>query len=200
MADRSRTLFVRLLIYFLIVLLLPLLVFSGYYLFLGDRSQSKYLSEQSLGVIRRDALIVGNVLEEYRHKAYLLSTDELIVEVMKHDSPEFLNRVIHEVYPLLFSVMKGDTYLASANLVSNTGRIRLSTHAFPKMFDLRYHTSTSELNSVIAQNLNQIFISPNPLKKFPSPAQNILKNLLLIPTALPSPLTMVMIMKTLKKF
>jgi len=154
MADRSRTLFVRLLIYFLIVLLLPLLVFSGYYLFLGDRSQSKYLSEQSLGVIRRDALIVGNVLEEYRHKAYLLSTDELIVEVMKHDSPEFLNRVIHEVYPLLFSVMKGDTYLASANLVSNTGRIRLSTHAFPKMFDLRYHTSTSELNSVIAQNLN----------------------------------------------
>lgn len=154
MADRSRTLFVRLLIYFLIVLLLPLLVFSGYYLFLGDRSQSKYLSEQSLGVIRRDALIVGNVLEEYRHKAYLLSTDELIVEVMKHDSPEFLNRVIHEVYPLLFSVMKGDTYLASVNLVSNTGRIRLSTHAFPKMFDLRYHTSTSELNSVIAQNLN----------------------------------------------
>ena len=154
MANRSRTLFVRLLTYFLIVLLLPLLVFSGYYVFRGDKSQSRYLSEQSLGAIRRDALAVGNVLEEYRHKAYLLSTDELIVEVMRHDSPEFLNQVIHEVYPLLFSVMKGDTYLASANLVSNTGRIRLSTHVFPKLFDLRYHTSTSELNNVIAQNLN----------------------------------------------
>lgn len=154
MANRSRTLFVRLLTYFLIVLLLPLLVFSGYYVFRGDKSQSRYLSEQSLGAIRRDALTVGNVLEEYRHKAYLLSTDELIVEVMRHDSPEFLNQVIHEVYPLLFSVMKGDTYLASANLVSNTGRIRLSTHVFPKLFDLRYHTSTSELNNVIAQNLN----------------------------------------------
>ena len=154
MANRSRTLFVRLLTYFLIVLLLPLLIFSGYYVFRGDKSQSRYLSEQSLGAIRRDALAVGNVLEEYRHKAYLLSTDELIVEVMRHDSPEFLNQVIHEVYPLLFSVMKGDTYLASANLVSNTGRIRLSTHVFPKLFDLRYHTSTSELNNVIAQNLN----------------------------------------------
>ena len=44
------------------------------------------------------------------------------------------------------------------------------------------------------------FYIPESLKKFPSPAQNILKNLLLIPTALPSPLTMVMIMKTLKKF
>jgi two-component system sensor histidine kinase YesM len=130
------------------------LIFSGYYVFRGDKSQSRYLSEQSLGAIRRDALAVGNVLEEYRHKAYLLSTDELIVEVMRHDSPEFLNQVIHEVYPLLFSVMKGDTYLASANLVSNTGRIRLSTHVFPKLFDLRYHTSTSELNNVIAQNLN----------------------------------------------
>lgn len=154
MAERNRTLFGRLLFYFLIVLLLPLFIFSGYYLVLGDRGQSRYLAEQSLGVIRRDAVIVANVLEEYRHKAYLLSTDELIVDVMSRDDPEFLNQVSHDLYPLLFSVMKGDTYLASANLVSNSGRIRLSTHVFPNMFDLRYHTTTNDLNSVIAQNLN----------------------------------------------
>src|SRR5690554_77901 len=131
MAERNRTLFGRLLFYFLIVLLLPLFIFSGYYLVLGDRGQSRYLAEQSLGVIRRDAVIVANVLEEYRHKAYLLSTDELIVDVMSRDDPEFLNQISHDLYPLLFSVMKGDTYLASANLVSNSGRIRLSTHVFP---------------------------------------------------------------------
>ncbi len=154
MAERNRTLFGRLLIYFLIVLLLPILVFTGYYLVLGDKSQSRYLAEQSLGVVRRDALIVGNVLEEYRHKAYQLSTDELIVEVMRRDDPEYVNKVSHDLYPLLFRVMSGDAYLASANLVSNSGRVRLSTHAFPNIFDLRYHTSTSDLNSVIAQNLN----------------------------------------------
>jgi len=104
-----------------------------------------------------DATKVSSVLEAYRHKAYQLSTNPLVVHIMEEDKLETNSNESRDLYQLLFSVMRGDTYLASANIVSNTGRVRISTHTFPDVYDLRYHGNDWDMNSIISQNAN---ISP----------------------------------------
>ncbi len=154
---RKRTLFGRLLIYFLIVLIVPLGLFSAYYALIGGRNQERYLTEQTMNLVAVDADKVSSVLEDYRHKAYQLSTNPLIVQIMEEDRLEANSTISRDLYQLLFSVMRGDTYLASANIVSNTGRVRISTHTFPDVYDLRYHGNDWDMNSIISQNAN---ISP----------------------------------------
>jgi two-component system sensor histidine kinase YesM len=143
---RKRTLFGRLLIYFLIVLIVPLGLFSAYYALLGERNQERYLSEQTMNLTTADATKVSSVLEAYRHKAYQLSTNPLVVHIMEEDKLETNSNESRDLYQLLFSVMRGDTYLASANIVSNTGRVRISTHTFPDVYDLRYHGNDWDMN------------------------------------------------------
>lgn len=154
---RKRTLFGRLLIYFLIVLIVPLGLFSAYYALIGGRNQERYLTEQTMNLVITDAAKVSSVLESYRHKAYQLSTDPLIVRIMEEDKLDANSNESRDLYQLLFSVMRGDTYLASANIVSNAGRVRVSTHTFPEVYDLRYHGNDWDMNSIISQNAN---ISP----------------------------------------
>ena len=85
---RKRTLFGRLLIYFLIVLIVPLGLFSAYYALIGGRNQERYLTEQTMNLVAVDADKVSSVLEDYRHKAYQLSTNPLIVHIMEEDRLE----------------------------------------------------------------------------------------------------------------
>ena len=110
-----------------------------------------------MNLVTSDAAKVSSVLESYRHKAYLLSTNALIVRIMEEDKLDANSNESRDLYQLLFSVMRGDTYLASANIVSNAGRVRVSTHTFPEVYDLRYHGNDWDMNSIISQNAN---ISP----------------------------------------
>ncbi|HKL58584.1 MAG TPA: sensor histidine kinase, partial [Sphaerochaeta sp.] len=96
----------------------------------------------------------ATILEDYRHKAYRISTDNLVVSILKEDVLDVNTRASRELYQLLFGVMKGDTYLASAHLVSNSGKVRISTHEFPEVFDLRYHGNEWDMNNIISQNQN----------------------------------------------
>ena len=151
---RKRTLFGRLLSYFLIVLVVPLGLFFAYYALIGERNQERYLTEQTMNLATADAAKISVVLEAYRHTAYQLSTHPLIVHIMEEDRLESNSNESRDLYQLLFSVMRGDTYLASANIVSNTGRVRISTHTFPDVYDLRYHGNDWDMNSIISQNAN----------------------------------------------
>ncbi|MGE4584995.1 MAG: sensor histidine kinase [Sphaerochaeta sp.] len=150
---KSRTtLFGRLLLYFLVVLIVPLGLFSAYYALIGGRNQERYLKNQTLNLVLNDADQVSTVLETYRHKAYQLSTDPLVVSILRTDRLSSDSPESRFLYQLLFSTMRGDTYLASANLVSNSGKVRISTHTFPEVYDLRYHGNTWDMNSIISQN------------------------------------------------
>ncbi|HZJ88417.1 MAG TPA: sensor histidine kinase [Sphaerochaeta sp.] len=149
---RRRTLFGRLFLYFFIVLSIPLLLFGAYYLAFGNTRQNRYIAEQVKEVITLESEKVAQVLESYRHKAYLLSTHPEIVSIVAEDFLEPETQTSRRLYQLLFDVMKGDTYLASANVVSNSGKIRLSTHTFPDVYDLRYHGNEWDMNSVIVQH------------------------------------------------
>ncbi|NCC65682.1 MAG: sensor histidine kinase, partial [Spirochaetia bacterium] len=150
----KRTLFTRLLLYFLVVLIVPLALFASYYALIGGRNQELHLMEQAKQNAMYDAQQVGSVLESYRHKAYQLSTNELVISILKEDRIETNSQTSRNLYQLLFSTMRGDTYLASAHLVSNSGKVRVSTHVFPDVFDLRYHSNDYDMNSIISQNPN----------------------------------------------
>jgi two-component system sensor histidine kinase YesM len=148
----SRTLFGRLLLYFIIVLVVPLGLFSSFYSLTGKSNQVRYLQRQAMDIITQDARRLGAILEDYRHKAYTLSTDDLVVRILQEDVLDANTSASRELYQLLFGVMKGDTYLASAQLVSNSGKVRISTHEFPEVFDLRYQGNDWDMNNIISQN------------------------------------------------
>ena len=149
-----RSLFARLFIYFLIVLIVPLGIFGAYYVTLGGQGQERYVGNQTMDLVTSDAAKVSQILDSYRHKAYLLSTDPQIVSIVERDNLDANTQESRDLYQLLFAVMKGDTYLASANIVSNSGKVRVSTHAFPDVYDLRYHGNEWDMNSIIVQNAN----------------------------------------------
>lgn len=147
-----RSLFARLFIYFLIVLIVPLGIFGAYYVTLGGQGQERYVANQTMDLVTSDAAKVSQILESYRHKAYLLSTDPQVISIVERDNIDANTQQSRDLYQLLFAVMKGDTYLASANIVSNSGKVRLSTHTFPDVYDLRYHGNDWDMNSVIVQH------------------------------------------------
>lgn len=150
----SKNLFGRLLLYFIIVLIVPLGLFSSFYTLTGDSNQVRYLQRQARDIVSLDASRLGAILDEYRHKAYTLSTDDLIVSILHEDLLDVNSSASRELYQLLFGVMRGDTYLASAHLVSNSGKVRISTHEFPEVFDLRYQGNDWDMNNIISQNQN----------------------------------------------
>ena len=149
-----RSLFARLFIYFLIVLIVPLGIFGAYYVTLGGQGQERYVANQTMDLVTSDAAKVSEILESYRHKAYLLSTDPQVISIVERDNIDANTQQSRDLYQLLFAVMKGDTYLASATIVSNSGKVRISTHAFPDVYDLRYHGNEWDMNSIIVQNAN----------------------------------------------
>jgi two-component system sensor histidine kinase YesM len=133
------TLFFRLMNYFLIVMVIPLALLSITYLTTGNRALVRNLSEQGILAADRAANRLKTVIESYRHKAYTLSTDAVIVAELGSDAPESRSGHSREIYERLFTIMKGDTYVASAAVVSSSGQVRYSTHLFPEIYDIRYN-------------------------------------------------------------
>ncbi|MFA6775846.1 MAG: sensor histidine kinase [Sphaerochaetaceae bacterium] len=145
------SLFSRLISSFLIVALIPVVILAIYYASWGNRNLERNLEEQTRFIVEQDSIDLAGILEGYRHKAYLLSTSPLTIKVLRKDVAEAGKTENKEMYNLLFSTMKGDTYLASAHVVSDSGNVRLSTHDFPEQYDLRFHTNEWDSNSVVAQ-------------------------------------------------
>ncbi|WP_320127676.1 sensor histidine kinase [uncultured Sphaerochaeta sp.] len=150
--KKRKSLFTKLLSNFIVVLIIPLGLFFSYYTLSGSRNQARYLKNQTSELVRKDALELSSTLEAYRHKAYMISTNSLVVSILEEDSLDANSSSSRQLYQFLFDVMKGDTYLASVSLVSNSGKVRVSTHDFPQVYDLRYQGNDWDLNNVIAQN------------------------------------------------
>ena len=136
--SRFTSLFSRLILYFIIVMLIPITLLSFYYLSTGSRTLMRNLMEQGEMNILQAANRFITVMESYRHKAYTISINPRIIEELQADSPESSSRKSSDIYEELFRLMRGDTYLASASVVSNSGKVRYSTHLFPERYDLRY--------------------------------------------------------------
>jgi len=133
------SLFSRLMIFFMIVMLVPVLLLAFAYFVTGSKSIENNLSERGLNDIRISASRMVALIEVYRHKAYSISVDDSITSLVQQDEEmaESAGK-LNSVYERMFSIMRGDTYLATASVVSTSGKVRLSTHLFPQQYDLRY--------------------------------------------------------------
>ncbi len=139
----------RLIIYFLIVMLVPFLLFVSYTIINYNRGIERAMTAQAVSALESDAASISSVIEEYRHKAYTLSSSPIITRVLEENDPEKTARNISSVYETLYVTMAGDTYKASASIVSSTGDIRISTHNFPEAYDLRTHTNDWDSSNII---------------------------------------------------
>ncbi len=130
------SLFARLLFYFLIVMLIPLIILIFSYVALGSNALRNTLTTQSENTIALASNRMQSLIDEYRHKTYLISTDEEIKEVITGKK-----ETSGSLYEKLFSIMSEDTYLATASAISKDGKVRLSTHLFPPQYDVRYFSN-----------------------------------------------------------
>ncbi len=135
------SLFSRLLLYFIVIMMVPILLLSFYYSIIGNRTMTESLKTQAMGSMSRLGERYAEVIEDYRHKAYVLSTDETIINLLKDDNTTEREQSAKssQIYTSLFSLMKGVQNNASAIVVSNSGNVRYSTHAFPSVYDQRYN-------------------------------------------------------------
>ena len=69
----------RLILYFLIVMLIPFIIFISFYLISGENTLRRILDEQAEMLIDQDAAFLRSVVEEYRHKSYLVTTNERVI-------------------------------------------------------------------------------------------------------------------------
>ncbi len=130
------SLFSRILISFTILMFVPLITLLIIVLTFGNNTLLSTIREQNENNTAIAAERMRTLVADYRHRAYAISSDELIHAAVTHtrevDSP---------VFRQLFSLMEGETYKAVASVVSLDGRTRLSTHIFPEQYDVRYHSN-----------------------------------------------------------
>ena len=139
----------RLIIYFLVVMLVPFLLFVSYTLMNYNRGIENATTAQAESALEADAEMIASEIQEYRHKAYTLSSSEIITEVLEANDPDIAAEKLNEIYEVMYVTMAGDTYKASASIVSITGDVRISTHNFPEAYDLRTHTNDWDSSNII---------------------------------------------------
>ena len=143
------TLSKRLIIYFLTVMIIPFVIFVSSYLITGRETLSKVLDDQAEVMIASDAESMRAVIEEYRHKSYLVSSNALIRSALLSGvQPE--GDDARAIYEQLYSIMSGDTYLAALSVVSSDGNVRMSTHTFPEKYDLRTHSNSWDETNILS--------------------------------------------------
>lgn len=155
MGKRPTTLFRLLLTAFLLVMLLPVVGLLFSYNLLGNQSLVRSLQGQVQIATERDAQQIASVLDAYRHDAYRLSTDPDTIRILQEDSGNLSVEESRKMYAQMFLMMRSESNAAIATIVSNSGNVRLSTHEFPRDYDLRFHTNGWDMDNVLAQLENR---------------------------------------------
>ncbi len=149
------SLFSRILISFSILMFLPVITLLIIVLTFGNNTLMNTIQQQNELNTAIAAERMNSLITLYRHRAYAISSDEVIHDVLTRSRP-----VDSQVFSNLFSIMEGETYRSSASAVSRDGKIRLSTHLFPDQYDVRYHTNDStpffEVNRLTESNASII--------------------------------------------
>ena len=145
----TETLSGRLIIYFIIVMLIPFILVVSYTILNSSRGIEGAIRGQAETALEADAYFIGDRIQEYRHKAYLLSSSPIIIQVLEDDDPEAARSSLRDIYGEIYGTMAGDTYKATASIVSVTGNVRISTHDFPEVYDLRTHSNEWDSSSII---------------------------------------------------
>ncbi len=155
MGKRPTTLFRLLLTAFLVVMLLPVGGLLASYHLWGNQNLVRSLQGQVQIATERDAQQIASVLDSFRHDAYLLSTNPDTIRILEEDPQRLSGEESRKIYAQMFLTMRSESSSAIANIVSNSGNVRLSTHEFPSDYDLRFHTNGWDVDNVLSQMENR---------------------------------------------
>ena len=143
MQKPLKSVFTRLLFYFLLVMAIPFLIFFLFSIYNADRNFIHALTSQVESHVSIDAMVVEDMMEEYRHKAYVLSQSPEVKDAVRY------GKTGDGFYSSLFKTMEGTIDFASAHIISLDGQFKASTHTFPMRYDFRQHSSILENGSLI---------------------------------------------------
>jgi two-component system, sensor histidine kinase YesM len=144
----KNTFFTRLIAYFLLISLVPIIFLSFYYYTSVSRTLRTNLTDQAEESISRTLDNYVECFEEYRHNTYQLANSQIIQQALSSPGSTESNLIYQEIY----SIMRGKIYDASAHIVSPNGKIRYSTHEFPSLYDFRYNSNDSSMLSILSTN------------------------------------------------
>ena len=139
----------RLLIYFLIIMLIPLIIFLVFYNFFASRSLSSALEEQAKVLIKSDGMLLEKKMEEYRHTAYTLSTDERIIASLEDDV--LSDSELTAIYNMMYTALTEELKNADVHIVSKSGKVRISSGIFPSEYDTRIQGNEWNRKNIIAE-------------------------------------------------
>jgi two-component system, sensor histidine kinase YesM len=137
--TRHNALFAKLLLYFLAVMLVPVLLTSLYLNSIASRNTAEALVRMSESSLSGIGDKTRECIESYRHIVYQLSSDPVVVTVLAADGGTAGQA---GVYEKMFSIIKGHIENAAAHIVSSSGKTQFSTHQFPSLYDIRYQTAS----------------------------------------------------------
>ncbi len=144
MKKPKTSLFARLLIYFLVILVVPTITLTAYNAIAKEDRLRDDLGHQAALLLDTDRETIQSTMDAYRHKAYILSSDEEVVSTLLLKKSDYSG-----LYSVLFETMRGDTYLADAHILSKDGSIRVSTSIFPESYDIRVHNNGWEPGNIL---------------------------------------------------
>lgn len=145
----TTSLFARLLIYFIVILIVPTISLTAYNAIIREDRLRDDLGHQAALLLDSDRENIQTVMDQYRHKAYILSSsDEVITALSNRDGEK------QSLYSTLFETMRGDTYLADAHILSKDGSVRISTSIFPERYDIRVHSNDWEEGNILNEIAN----------------------------------------------
>ncbi|MDA3834414.1 MAG: cache domain-containing protein, partial [Spirochaetales bacterium] len=142
----SKSFAFRLMTYFLLISLLPILVLSFYFYTSVSRTLNANLADQANQSLDRVIASLSDCLDDYRHRSYAISVSDTIRRELSQQG----SVPSQEIYQQLYQSMRGTIYDASAHIISSDGRNKYSTHEFPDHYDLRYNSNDVSIASMLA--------------------------------------------------
>ena len=139
----------RLLIYFLIIMFIPLFLFLIFFNYYNSKGVYGALEQQAKILIKSDGQLIEKKMEEYRHIAYTISTDNSIVNALLDDN--LTDSEASQIYNSIYLTLNSDYQHADIHIVSLSGKCRLSSGIFPAEYDTRFQTNEWNRKNIIAE-------------------------------------------------
>ena len=128
---------------------IPFFIFLMFYNYYTSKGVYGALEQQSKILIKSDGTLIEKKMEEYRHIAYTISTDENVINALLDDVLE--DSESSQIYNSIYLMLNSDNKNCDAHIVSLSGKCRLSSGIFPSEYDTRFQTNEWNRKNIIAE-------------------------------------------------
>lgn len=128
---------------------IPIFIFLMFYNYYTSKGVYGALEQQAKILIKSDGTLIEKKMEEYRHIAYTISTDENVINALLDDVLE--DSESSQIYNSIYLMLNSDNKNCDAHIVSLSGKCRLSSGIFPSEYDTRFQTNEWNRKNIIAE-------------------------------------------------